>query len=170
MLFVAAPNTIHVEGECCFKRQISPLLDSLFPQILMWQFLIDLVGWCLQTVILKLFYPALLLVLICRVSLQSQLPLIPEAEYTGWFSLHFLKMSLCLRFLFWLLLAQINFYGSIIGLHCCVSFCCTRKWISSVYTYIPSLLDLAPTPLCIPSEIMIFRIYLFVCVCIAKFC
>ena len=86
-------NTIHVEGKCCFKCQISPLLASLFPQILMWQFLVALVGWCLQTVILKLFYPALLLVLICRVSLQSQLPLRPEAEYTGWFSLHFLKWA-----------------------------------------------------------------------------
>ena len=29
---------------------------------------------------------------------------------------------------------------------CCVSFCCTRKWISYTYTHIPSLLDLHSTP------------------------
>ena len=33
-----------------------------------------------------------------------------------------------------------------IALQCCVSFWCTVKWISYMYTYIPSLLDLPPTP------------------------
>ena len=32
-----------------------------------------------------------------------------------------------------------------VALQCCVSFFCTMKWISSVYTYIPSLLNLPPT-------------------------
>ena len=35
------------------------------------------------------------------------------------------------------------FYWSIIALQC-VSFCCTMKWISYMYTYIPSLLDFPP--------------------------
>jgi len=30
-------------------------------------------------------------------------------------------------------------------LQCCISLCCTMKWISCMYTYIPSLLDLPTT-------------------------
>ena len=37
------------------------------------------------------------------------------------------------------------FYWDIVVLQCCVSFCYTMKWISCMYTYIPSLLDFPPT-------------------------
>ena len=45
----------------------------------------------------------------------------------------------------WLIYFFLNW--STIALQRCVNFCCTKKWFSSVYTYIPSLLDLLrPSP------------------------
>ena len=40
----------------------------------------------------------------------------------------------------------IYFYWGIVALKCCVNFYCTMKLISDMYTYIPSPLDLPPTP------------------------
>ena len=37
-----------------------------------------------------------------------------------------------------------NFYWSIVTLPCSVSFYCTAKWISNMYTYISSFLDFLP--------------------------
>ena len=43
-----------------------------------------------------------------------------------------------------LLYLFIHFYWSIIALQYGVSFCCTAKWISYMYIYIPSILDFLP--------------------------
>ena len=42
-------------------------------------------------------------------------------------------------------------YWSIVALQCCVSFCRPAKWISHVYTYIPSLMSLS-SPFASPSQ------------------
>lgn len=45
----------------------------------------------------------------------------------------------------------------IIVLQYCVSFCCTRKWIRYMYTYILSLLNFPPTPYLCPIHLGLYR-------------
>ena len=65
--------------------------------------------------------------------------------------LFFFFFGMCVGFIYFFTKWTVVFcFWSIIALQCCVSFCRTVKWISSMCTYIPSLLDLPHLPHPVP--------------------
>ena len=78
-------------------------------------------------------------------------------------------------FAYFLSFFKINFYWSIADLQSCVSFCCTAKWISYMYTYIHSFLDSIPyrllqnieySSLCYTvGPCFLSILYIVVCIC-----
>ena len=63
------------------------------------------------------------------------LPLFPLLFAMKWWDL--MPYFPCISFF------KINFW-SVVFLQYCVCLCCTSRWISHMYTYIPSLLDFSP--------------------------
>ena len=66
--------------------------------------------------------------------LDSSFYLIAEYYSTVWLY-HTLLIHKAYRFIY--LFFKIHLYWSIIASQCCVSLCCTAKWISHMHTYIP---------------------------------
>ena len=65
------------------------------------------------------------------------------------FGLAFGFNEMCINCSNYRFLCTLFFYWHVIISQCCIGFWCTMKWISSMYTYIPSLLIPPPSP--IPS-------------------
>ena len=89
---------------------------------------------------------------------------LPSSESQGWplyiCSLHTALWG-CFNCILLLLdiFVQINFHWSLVAFHCCVSFCSTAKWISSMSPYRPSFLDflsiLVTTDGCVLKDLLV---------------
>ena len=78
----------------------------------------------------------------------ADIVIFPIYRYRGWSSRQQRTLSRSISFPNVVFFFFFFLNWSLTALQCCINFCYMMKWISSIYTYIPSLSDLPiPTPL-----------------------